>query len=125
MYHAIILDQSLKDSESFLADYEPFNIKIFPDSGWIVNGLEIKDEDVDGFAKRLQSNMKDGPWYNHMYNEKNEMVVIFKEKVFKILSPDQIMEVWEFGASLEIPEDQLDFMPASFEEEEEYFSTQQ
>jgi hypothetical protein len=122
MYHAIILDASLAADSDFLSQYEPFNIKVFPDSDWVVNGLEVKDSEGDEFVKKLQDAMQEGPWYNHLYNEAGMLIIVFKEKVFRMEGPEGIMEVWEYGEKLGIPEDQLQFEPVNFEEEGEYFS---
>lgn len=121
MYHAIILQNSLTDPDSFLEEYVPFAIKHMSDSDWIVQGVEVNDSQADDFIAALQKQMQSGPWYNHMYNESGELVIVFKERVYRINDPDEIMPVWEYAKELSIPEDQMQFEPASFEEEEEFF----
>jgi len=123
MHHAIILQQSLSGPESFLEEHIPFALKHMPESGWVVQGIEVGDSAVDGFIAKLQQNMQSGPWYNHLYNESGELIVVFKERVYRVADPDEIMPVWEYAKELEIPEDQMQFEPASFEEEEEYFNS--
>ncbi|KXK27021.1 MAG: hypothetical protein TR69_WS6001001047 [candidate division WS6 bacterium OLB20] len=122
MYHAIILENSLTDPDSFLEEYVPFAIKHLTDSGWIVQGVEVKDSEIDAFTAALQEQMQQGPWYNHMYNESGELTIVFKDRIYRVETPDDIMPVWEYAKELNIPEEQLQFEPASFEEEEEFFT---
>lgn len=63
----------------------------------------------------------DGAWYNHLYNDE-ELIVIFKDKVFHV-NPHKSSwgEMLEYGASLSIPTEQLDFWPNRFQDEAHYF----
>ena len=64
----------------------------------------------------------DKPYYSHFYNDE-EMIVIFKDKVFKI-KPH--ISTWtpiiDYGKTLGIPKEQLDFWPNRFQDEIHYFN---
>lgn len=63
----------------------------------------------------------DEPYYAHLYND-NELIVVFKEKVFHV-TPHR--STWtpiiEYGRMLHIPESQLTFWPNRFQDETNYF----
>ena len=89
---------------------------------WVLYGIEISDNEIKVVISDIQTNMKsDKPYYAHLYND-NEMIVIFKKKVFKV-KPH--MSTWnsiiEYGRKLNIPEEQLDFWPNRFQDEIQYF----
>lgn len=119
MYHGIIIDQSLKD-HSFVDTFQVFNKK--QDGDWGIYGIEIEDNLLDESIKLIQENLKsDQPWYAHLYNDQ-ELIVIFKERFFKIIS-DKVswQDMLDYGQELNIPEDQLQISPVRFQDEIDYF----
>src|SRR5579885_1410768 len=115
-FHAILLNVSFADSK-FPEKFNIFNKVEFENSDWIVYGVEV-DEDS---AAAIQSNMIEGKYFNHMYNEK-ELIIIYKERIFKVTKDQSTWkEADEYGKSIDIPEDQLNFKPFRFEDEDEYF----
>ncbi len=117
IFHAILLNVSFQDPK-FPEKFKVFNKIEFENSDWIVFGVEV-DESA---SVEIQKNMIEGKNFNHMYNE-DQLIIIYKEKIFKVSKDNS---TWEeavaFGKSLDIPEDQLNFRPFKFEDEEEYFN---
>jgi hypothetical protein len=121
MYHGIIHDAEFKDP-LFPEGFKIFARKKSTTSSWILYGIEVVDRDLDKAISSIQKNMvSDKPYYAHLYND-DELVVIFKEKVFRV-KPH--VSTWapiiEFGRTLNIPEEQLDFWPNRFQDEVHYF----
>ncbi|HKC04869.1 MAG TPA: hypothetical protein VKC54_03290 [Patescibacteria group bacterium] len=117
MYHGILIDQEFKNP-LFPENFEVFSIK--QDGDWKIYGVEIQE--IGGVIENIQKNMKsNAPWYAHLYNDK-ELIVIFKNKIFKVRPHKSTWtEVFNYGKSLNIPEKQLDFWPNRFQDEEHYF----
>lgn len=122
MYHAIVLQSSLSDHSTLEDQYLPFAYVKSENGSPNILALEVKPSEKDQFISKLQKEIKAGPYYAHLYND-SELIVVFKEKSFVVANPDEIIPVWEYARSLNIPEEQLDFQPASFAEEEDYFNT--
>ncbi|KKQ24947.1 MAG: hypothetical protein US62_C0047G0010 [Candidatus Woesebacteria bacterium GW2011_GWA1_37_8] len=120
MYHGILIDQEFTD-KSFPKSFKVFNKK--QDGSWGVFGIEIEDSQLEDSIKKIQVNMRaDKPWYAHLYND-NQLIVIFKNKVFRV---ESYISSWkpiiDYGKELKIPEEQLDFWPNRFQDERHYFS---
>ena len=120
MYHGILIDQE------FINTQFPERFKVFSkkqDGSWKIYGIEIEESDFQNTVKEIQENMKDGqPWYAHLYNDE-ELIVIFKDKFFKVKPHRSTWdEVFEYGKSINIPEKQLDFWPNRFQDERHYFT---
>ena len=119
MYHGIIIDQEFTD-KSF-----PNNFKIFAkkqDGDWGIYGIEIEDLKLDETISKIQANLKTNEnWYVHFYNGEN-LIVIFKNKIFKTsVNSSRWQPIINYGKEIGIPEEQLDFKPNKFEEENSYF----
>lgn len=119
MYHAIILNKQFKDPE-YPKEFETFAIKISGD--WTIYGVKVEDEDLEDFIKEIQEEtIPNEPWYAHAYND-DELIVIFKEKVFRVTPHKSTWQpVFDYGITLDIPEDQLTFWPNRFQDERHYF----
>lgn len=122
MYHGILLDRAFSDAHAVSDNFLVFARKVSQLLGSIY-GVEIEETPVELAIEKLQNLMKpDQPLYVHLYNEE-QIIVIFKHRYFA-MSRDPLS--WtlaiEYGLSLGIPKEQLNFRPNSFEEEEEYFS---
>lgn len=123
MYHGIILDMAFND-----ASY-PEKLKVFAkrkssSNDWVLYGVEVGDDMFDQVVQEIQSNMKsDKPYYSHFYNDE-EMVVVFKDKLFNV---NPYASTWspiiEYGKTLGIPAEQLDFWPNRFQDEIHYFDS--
>jgi len=120
MYHGILIDQEFVDS-SFPETFKIFSQK--QDGSWNIYGIEVEDSELKEVINKIQENMKiDSAWYAHLYNDK-ELIVIFKNKVFKVMSQaDSWKPIVDYGRELNIPEEQLDFWPNRFQDERHYFA---
>lgn len=122
MYHGIVLDFAFND-----ASY-PEKLKVFAkrkssSNAWILYGVEIADKNISQTIQEIQLNMKsDKPYYSHFYNDE-EMIVVFKDKLFKV-KPHILTwtPIIGYGKGLGIPEEQLDFWPNRFQDEIHYFN---
>lgn len=105
IYKGTIVENSLKDKTIL----EKLKVtKKYPIEDWMLHDLEIDREKID----RLGRYMADGPWYMHFWQkEKDEVIIVFKEKSFKIKYSDKStwVEAIEYGKAKGIPEEQLDF----------------
>lgn len=115
-FHAIIVDKSQKDLEIFQ------NLNIIGkklDEDWILYRISVLESELEKIIKVLQDNMLDSTWYFHFYNtDGSKLIIVFKERTFYT---DNNKENWkesiEYGESLGIPKEQLDFYPNTFLEE--------
>ena len=122
MYHGLVLDFAFSDPSY------PVKLKVFAkrksfSNAWILYGVEIADINISQTIQEIQLNMKsDKPYYSHFYNDE-EMIVVFKDKLFKV-KPH--FSTWtpiiEYGKGLGIPVEQLDFWPNRFQDEIHYFN---
>jgi|SRR3972149_6905270 len=121
MYHGIIIDQEFAD-KTFPNIFRQFAVK--KDGSWRIFGIEIEDSQLEETINKIQENMKENePWYAHLYNDK-QLIVIFKNKVFRVESDVSFWKpIIEYGKKLKIPKEQLDFWPNRFQDEQHYFVT--
>ncbi len=124
-YHGIILDSAFEDPNY------PYSFKIFAKrksttNPWILIGIEIKESELEKSISDIQLNMKsDKPYYSHLYNDE-DLVVIFKNKVFKVKSHSSTWKpIIEYGQLLGIPKEQLDFWPNRVQDEIHYFKSEE
>ncbi len=112
-YHGIIIDKSLNDSSII----DSLNILGKKESGnWILFKIEISSEEKETKIKELQEQLKE-KYYFHIYR-KDELIIIFKEKIFRVTTnKESWTEARYYGKSLDIPEEQLDFLPCKMEDE--------
>lgn len=118
MYHALIIKQSLKDMKP-IKDFEILSTK--KDEDWLIYKIAIPGNKIDKLAEELQKNMDNSQeWYMHFYNQDgSRLVIIFRNKIFKTdNNPQNWSDVIKYGESLDIPTEQLDFVPNSFATEE-------
>jgi len=128
MYHSIIIEESLGDKK-VLENYKILRTKFEPAEGpddidWHLHIIEIPEPEkaIKEFQAAMVNNK---PYYFHIYNKGNTMMVIFKDKVFNLNPNDK--STWKdaraFGASkLNIPTEQLDFYPSRISEEDDWFN---
>lgn len=120
-YHGIVLDKEFADP-NFIKRFRTFNQRVSRLDPWTLYGIVVREQNLEENIKKIQKNLlEDKPYYAHLYRA-GELIVIFKKKVFR-LSPDR--STWKnavsYGIGLGIPERQLDFAPARFEDEDVYF----
>ncbi len=114
-YHGILVDVSQKDKSVFNG-LNVLGKKASEDGEWVLYRVGVGLEKIDEILKRLQKNMVDG-FYFHFYKD-NDLIVVFKERIFRVKTDKSTWgEVFEYGKSLKIPEEQLDFFPCNVEDE--------
>lgn len=119
MYHGILIDQEFKD-KSFAKTFKVFAKK--QSGSWGIYGIRVEDAGIEQAVRKIQTNMRnDKAWYAHIYNDE-ELIVIFKEKVFRVKPHISSWKpIIEYGRELNITEEQLDFWPNRFQDEKHYF----
>ena len=108
-YTGIIVEESLEENR-ILNDLEIIKVKITkeenPAQRWHLYTVRVSKEDIE----KLSKNIKTG-WYMHFWKGRN-IVVIFRNKKFEFNFDDK--STWkpavEYGLSLGIPKEQLDFL---------------
>ena len=121
-YHGIILDLEFENPGIIEKEFKIFAKRKSKTNPWILYGIEVERDQIDNFIENMQREMKeDKPFYAHFYDDE-EMRVVFKGKVI-IVTPDKStwLPIIEYGRTLNIPEEQLDFWPNRFQDETHYF----
>jgi hypothetical protein len=125
MYHSIIIEESLKDPK-VLEKYKILRTKFSSEDNWHLHIVEIP-ESVEEAIKEIQEAMlSDEPYYFHIYNEGKTLIVVFKDKIFRLEPNNQSTwrEAREYGASkINIPPEQLDFSPSKISEEDNWYNS--
>ncbi len=99
-----IVENGLAD-KNILAD---LNVtKTWSDEDWILHDVVIDEFQIESIRKALGG----GPWYVHFW-EGDTIIVVYKDKIFHIKKSDvsSWSEAIEYGKSLGIPDEQLDFL---------------
>ena len=113
-YHGILIDVSQKDKSIFN------KLKILgqkEDHGWVFYRVEIDLNKINDIIKQLQENMVEKEFYFHFYKI-DELIVVFKKKIFNVKTNKSTCDkVVEYGQSIGIPKEQLDFYPCKVEDE--------
>lgn len=124
VYHGIILDLAFEDS-NFPETFKIFAKRKSTKNPWTLIGVEIDKKDLSKTIAAIQANMKGGkPYYAHLYNDE-ELIVIFKDKVFNITPHISTWnEIFKYGRKVNIPNEQLDFWPNRFQDEIHYFKSE-
>lgn len=108
-YIGTIVEESLEDNR-ILNDLKIVSFRISKDDNpadrWHLYGVEVSEEEID----KLKREIKD-KWYAHFWKG-DDVIAVFKDKKFAFKHSDK--ETWktaiEYGLSLGIPAEQLDFV---------------
>jgi hypothetical protein len=118
-FHGILVDAAFTDRHY----PETFTLFAHKKTGdWGLYGIEIQRENIEAAVRDIQSHMReDEPFYNHIYDDEM-LIIIFKQRVY-LATPNSSSwkEIQQYGLTLEIPPDQLDFWPNRFQDEIHYF----
>lgn len=114
-YHGIIIKEGLKDP-SILGKMKILGRKRTGE--WTLLRVKVNENKIKEAIRSVKKNLLTNPvYYTHFYRDE-ELIVVFPEKVFH-LTPNK--ETWkpavEYGKSVGIPEEELDFKPCRFAEE--------
>ncbi|MFH1455516.1 MAG: hypothetical protein ABIF40_01050 [archaeon] len=107
-YKGVIVEESLEDNR-ILNDFKIIEFRISkaenPADRWHLYTVQVSKEDI----VRLSKNIKQ-KWYMHFWKGR-EVIAIFKDKKFEFNFDDNSTwkPVVEYGLSLGIPKEQLDF----------------
>ena len=109
-YIGTIVEESLKDNR-YINQLNVVGVRIssaeIPADRWHLYKVEIDEADVDD----LSSQLKQEKWYMHFWNG-DQVIAVFPGKVYKFQHSNK--STWkdavEYGKSIGIPEEQLDFI---------------
>lgn len=107
-YKGVIVEESLNDSR-ILNDFKIVDFKISeeenPSDRWHLYTVHVSKDDIDRLSKNIKQK-----WYMHFWNG-CDVIAIFKDKKFEFNFDDKSTwkPVIEYGLSLGIPKEQLDF----------------
>ena len=105
MYTGTIIKESLENPE-ILKSFDVVSESYSEDVSWHLYNVVVSREQID----ELSIVLKKGTWYAHFWYGDN-VVVAFKNKTFEFSHKDR--KSWqpatEYGKSIGIPEEQLDF----------------
>ena len=107
-YKGIIIEESLSDNR-ILNGLEIIKIEISkednPQDRWHLYTVRVSEEDINELSKNIKPK-----WYMHFWKGK-EVIAIFKDKKFEFNydNKSERTPVVNYGLSLGIPKEQLDF----------------
>ena len=102
-WYGWIIEQSL-DNLSVFKKYLTLKMKSEEDD-WKEHIIEIPETEIANIVFWLERHLKDS-WYAHLVKD-NKLIVIYKNKNFKLNIDSSFNEVTEYGRSQHIPEKQL------------------
>lgn len=111
LYKGAIIEESLEDS-SILNLFSIINTTITndenPNDRWHIHTVE---SDKDTLLK-LSKVLKSEKYYAHFWDNKKNIIVVFRDKVFEFNfnKKDEWLPAIEYGLSVGIPKEQLDFL---------------
>lgn len=114
-YHGIIVKEGLKD-QSILKKLRILGEKRTED--WTLLRVSVSENEINNVVKLIQKSLvTKSTYYAHFYRNR-KLIIVFPQRTFT-LTPNR--ETWkpaiEYGKSVGIPEEELDFKPCRFEEE--------
>lgn len=120
-YHGNFLDTEFKDP-IFLNKFKVFAKRKSERNPWTMCGVVVPEDKIEEVIQEVQANLlPNTPYYAHLYRD-DELIIVFKEKVLRVTTDKSTWgEALEYGSSLGIPENQLDFAPVTFQDEEKYY----
>ena len=108
-YTGIIVEESLESKrflESVIIKHTQTTDETDPQKVWHMHAVEVTDEQIE----ELSYYIKPEKWYADFSNE-DEMVIVFRNNIFRFKRDDK--DSWakaiEYGKSVGIPDEQLDF----------------
>jgi len=110
-YKGVVVGESLEDANVI----NEFNIKnshltddTDPADRWHMYAVEATKEELE----KLAHHIKPTKWYAHFWDSDKNVIAVFKDKLFEFNYDDKSSwsEAVEYGKSVGIPEEQLDFV---------------
>lgn len=110
-YKGAIVEESLED-RSVLENFDIIDTTVTddenPNDRWHINKVLADREQIEKLSKFIKSEK----WYVHFWDEEGNMIVVFRDKIFSFRKDDLDgrREAVEYGLTVNIPEEQLDFL---------------
>ncbi len=105
IFKGTIIENSLKDKGAL----DKVKIeKTYQSGDWVLYDVFVNGDQIPELSRSLA----DGPWYIHLWEPgKDDVKVIFKDKIFNIKFSDKStwVDALAYGKSIGIPDEQLDF----------------
>ncbi len=105
-YKGTIVENSLAD-KTILSKLQI--VKTWTSEDWTLHDVLVDESHLEELGKALA----DGPWYmNFWVPSRDGMKVVYKDKIFdlKISDKSTWVDAMEYGKTIGIPEEQLDFV---------------
>lgn len=102
-WYGWFIEQSF-DDQSVFEEYKTVKMKSEGEN-WKEHVIEIPEEKIDEMMTWLENHLKPD-WYAHLVKG-NDLIVVFKNKSFKLTPDGSFDEVAQYGRTLGILEDQL------------------
>jgi hypothetical protein len=117
-YHGIIIDKSLRNKGLIKKLNVIGSKKSSTGLGRTLLKISFPAEKLEKMIKLIQENLVvKGEYYAHLYKD-DELVVIFKDRVFRITPEKSTWKpIIDYGLSMKIPIEQLDMKPCRFQDE--------
>lgn len=105
-YTGTIILESLVNPK-ILTDFKIISSRKTENLGWHLYTVEISEEDIN----KLSQEINGVSWYMHFWNG-NSIIAVYKNKIFKFEydNKDSWIPAVNYGLSLGIPKEQLDFL---------------
>ena len=115
-YHGIIVDKSLKN-KNLIKKFKVIG-KRKTSNRWLLLKIAFPTKNLNEMIKLIQKNLvSQKNYYAHFYAG-NEVIVIFKRKVFYVTPNKKTWKpVIKYGLFLKIPRYQLNMKPVKFKDE--------
>lgn len=109
-YKGTIVQESLID-DRILNEFEIVKYKVTNDDDHEKRWHLISVQDTEEQINKLSANLKPGKWYAHFWSD-DDVIAIFPNRIFYFKHSDKStwVKALEFGKSLGIPKEQLDFL---------------
>lgn len=124
MYHSIVIQESLVRPE-VLEKYKIIKTKFSDTQNWHLHIIEIKEPLDEAIAEIQRAMLSNVPYYFHVYDEGEILVVVFNDKKFSLDPNNELTwnEARKYGGEkLHIPPEQLDFYPTRISDEDVWYS---
>jgi|GEM_PF-299238 hypothetical protein len=111
-YKGTVIEESLED-KSILKEFKTLDMRVTteenPADRWHMYSVEASEDVIEKLSEKL----KPSKWYCHFWNG-TDMIVVFKGKIFRFKYSDQAErnKAIEYGMSIGLPKEQLDFLIA-------------
>ena len=103
-YKGVIIEESLDDNR-IINNLEIVGVKVSSELRWHLYTVLVSEKDIEELSYLLKQG-----WYMHFWKDK-KVIAIFKDKRFEFDydRKDTLEPVIEYGLSIGIPKEQLDF----------------